>query len=240
MSCMITVWTALLLPALLTESPSLQETILAADAAYAHGADDAKQGVIPRLEGERGKGGDYDVLWRLSRARYELAEKATKEEKSALLEKGIEDGERAIALRPDAVEAHYWLGASYGRYAEIRGMFKALHLASQLRTEMEAVLRLSPAFEGCDAFLALGELDTQMPGILGGSKTRAIARMEDGLRMCPRNGELRLALARGYVNQGRRDDAKAQLQFLLHEPEEGSETDRKNREEARKRLQRLE
>jgi hypothetical protein len=237
---MITVWTALLLLAQKSESPSLQGTILAADNAYAHPTDDAERDVLLRLEGERGKGYDYDILWRLSRARYELAEKASKETKSALLEKGIEDGERATALRPDAVEAHYWLGASYGRYAEIRGMFKALHLASQLRTEMEAVLRLSPSFEGCDAFLALGELDTQMPGILGGSKTRAIARMEDGLRVCPRNGELRLALARGYVDQGRRDDAKAQLQFLLHQPEQASETDRKNREEARKRLQKLE
>ena len=161
---------------------------------------------------------NYDFVWRLSRACTQLAGTAPKEEKRVLLDRAIKIGEQAVALSPQRPEGHYWLGASCGQSAALSGMFKAFGLAGRLRSEMEAVLRLEPDYEGGDAFRALAELDTQLPSLFGGSRSRAIARSEEGVRRNPGNLELRLTLAKAYLADGKREPARRVLETLVDFP----------------------
>jgi len=200
-------------------SPGPADAVRLADELFSEGRDPARdREALTVLEAAGSASDDYDLLWRQVRVAHQVAQNAAEDERRKLLETAIGRGERAVRLQPSRVEGHYWLGACYGSYAEARGGFKAWRLASKLRTEMEAAVRLQPDFEGGDAFLALGELDLQLPGLFGGSRSRAIARMEEGLKVSPENLELRLTLARGYQQDGRRADARRLLETVVAWP----------------------
>jgi len=83
---------------------------------------------------------------------------------------------------------------------------------------METALHLQASYEDGGAYLALGELDRQLPRLFGGSVKRTIAYLEQGLRVAPQNMALRLALAEAYLDTGRRDDGHRQLLEILHMP----------------------
>ncbi len=157
----------------------------------------------------------YPLLWRAARAESELATHLAGKERKQAFEHAIVLGRRAVAACGECVEGHYWLGASYGRAAEAQGGLRAFFLARRLRGEMEAVLRLQPAYEDGDAFLALGELDRGLPGFLGGDAARALRTLEQGLRVAPDNAELKLALAEAYLDARHRDQARELLEELV-------------------------
>lgn len=221
-------------------NPSTTDAIHAGDELYGRGQDAAHiRDALAVLERALAADpGSYDLLWRMSRALYQLADAAAREDKRPLLDRAIEMGERATAAAPGRVEGHYWLGASEGGAAEIRGAFKALSLVSKLRDEMESVIRIAPCYEGGDAFRALGELDMQLPWIVGGKKSRAVRRMEEGIHSCPSNLELELSLARAYLETGRKEDGRRLLEQIAREPSDPThpDADREVRERAAKRL----
>jgi tetratricopeptide (TPR) repeat protein len=167
---------------------------------------------------ERALGNDannYQLLWRVARSRFYAGEEAAGNEKVGHYDRGIVVGERAVASEPNRPEGHFWLGANYGGASEQKGAFKALRMIGKIRAEMEAVIRIAPGYEEAKAYLALSELDRQLPRLLGGSNARALNYGEQGLRYAPNNLELKLSLARAYLEAGRRPEAKRQLEELL-------------------------
>ncbi|HKX27405.1 MAG TPA: TRAP transporter TatT component family protein [Blastocatellia bacterium] len=159
--------------------------------------------------------GNYQWQWRVSRAAFYVGDSAPKTEKLRFYERGIAVGQQAIALQPSSVEGHFWLAANYGGYSEMKGAFKALRMVKSIRAEMETVLKLNDRYQDGSAYLALGEIDRQLPWLLGGDTKRAITRLEQGLRVAPTNLELKLGLARAYQDEGRKEDARRQLQEIL-------------------------
>ena len=115
-------------------------------------------------------------------------------------------------------------------------MFKALSLIGKVRSEMETVVRISPGYEDARGYLALCELDRQLPWLLGGNTKRAVGYCEQGVKLAPANLELKLALARAYEEVGRRADARKQIEELLALPVNPmrATSDRGVKEEARK------
>ncbi len=84
----------------------------------------------PLEEAERLAPGDYDVLWRLARLEFWLADDPTvkDEEKSRLGKRAWEYGDRAIAAGPDRVEGYQYAAAGMGNYGLGIGVLKALRL----------------------------------------------------------------------------------------------------------------
>jgi tetratricopeptide (TPR) repeat protein len=181
----------------------------------------------------------YDLLWRAARAENQLGTHLSGKEQKKAFDEAIDLGKRAVAARDDGVEGHYWLGASFGRAAQVRGGLGAFFMARRLRGQMEAVVRLQPDYEGGDAFLALGELDRGLPGFLGGDKDRGRRYFEEGLRVAPDNADLKLALARAYLDEHRREDARRLLEELVSPPTSGPAPDESLVGEARKLLESL-
>jgi tetratricopeptide (TPR) repeat protein len=163
-------------------------------------------------------GGTYQFLWRASRACYFVGDQVARTEKTRFFERGIETGQLAISLEPKAVEGHFWLAANYGGLAEQKGLFKAIKLTKKIRAGMETVLRLDELYENGAAYLALGEMDKQLPGIIGGNFDRAISRLEKGLSIAPNNLEIKLSLAEAYMARKRKEDARRLLQEILNSP----------------------
>jgi tetratricopeptide (TPR) repeat protein len=188
-----------------------------ADRLFTYGEDASRDqqawGVIERALASDGN--NYQWLWRAARVRYYLGDAAPKANKLKHFESGIGYGQRAIGLQPNAAEGHFWLGANYGGYSEVKGAFSALATVKKIRAEMETVLRLNAGYEDGRAYLALGELDRQLPRLLGGNLKRAITRLEAGLKLAPHNLEMKYALAQAYQEDGRKEEARRQLNELL-------------------------
>ncbi len=161
-------------------------------------------------------GNNYDLLWRTARAYYYVGDfAANKEEKLPQYEKGIAIAKRAVLLKPEAVEGHFWLAANYGGQAQLVGALKALSTVKKIRTEMQTVVKLDPVFENGNAFLALGEIDRELPGVAGGNKKRALTTFEDGLKLAPNNLDLKVTLAKAYAEVGRKDEARRLLEEIV-------------------------
>lgn len=178
---------------------------------------------------------NYQWLWRAARACYFVGDDAAKNEKLTYFEKGIAVGQRAVATEPNAVEGHFWLAVNYGGYSEQKGVFKALVTVKKIRSEMETVLRLNDKYQDAGAYLALGEMDRQLPRIIGGNLNRAITRLEQGLRIAPENLELKYSLAQAYGEAGRKDDARREYQGII-QCQSRNNADRHTQEKAKKKL----
>jgi Tfp pilus assembly protein PilF len=87
----------------------------------------------------------------------------------------------------------------------------------------------------------LGEIDRQLPRLLGGDDKRAVARLEQGLKIAPQSLEMKLALAEAYLDSNRKTDARRQLEELMNLPLSTARTNesRRAQEKARNLLTKL-
>jgi tetratricopeptide (TPR) repeat protein len=160
---------------------------------------------------------DYEAAWRTARLDYTLGDRSTddKEREQAFTD-GMEAGETATKIEPNKPEGHFWLGANYGGYAEFKGLIYGATYAEKLRKEMETVIKLDENFEGGSAYVALGQLDTELPEMLGGDPARAVSTLEKGLHIDPNNALIHLHLAEAYLATKRKDDARRELNWVIN------------------------
>ena len=142
---------------------------------------------------------------------------------------------------PDGIEGHFRLGANYGGYCREKGGITAFRNVNKVRIEMEFVLRVNPAFEEGTAYMALGEIDRQLPKLFGGNLNRATSYLEQGLKAVPASIEIKYALAEAYLDAHLNDLARLELQDALKLPLSTTRTNesRRAQEKARKLLEKL-
>src|SRR5262249_20661645 len=127
---------------------------------------------------------NYEGFWRLARLKYHLADRETSQSnKEKLLQAGMEAGKKAVALEAKRVEGQFWLAASAGAYADLKGALQSLSLVKSIRREFEAAVAIDPKYENGDAYSALGQIDLNLPKLLGGNEKRGIERLEQGLEI---------------------------------------------------------
>jgi len=178
---------------------------------------------------------NYDVAWRRARAYYSLGDDAKgNSEKLRLFDQAIQSGKHAVELKSDGVEGHYWLGVSDGEYGQAKGLLKAYSMTKSIRAEMEAVIRINPAYHNGGAYLVLGRMDFELPGLMGGSNKRAIQEYEQGLKVAPSNLLIKAYLADSYIDAGRKDEARNLLNEVLNNNGDQTPEARDARKEAKK------
>ena len=183
---------------------------------------------------------DYESWWRLSKFCNYWARHAAGAEKLKLFRAGIEAGKKAVALEPDRVEGHFWLGANYGLMAEEGGLIEGLRLIDTIRREMETVVKLDPDYEEGSGLRTLARICYRAPFFKGGDKRRSVQWLEESLRRYPTNSLTMLYLADSYLAVGRRAEAREMLEKILQlcpDPDYGPEL-ADNQAEARQALAR--
>jgi tetratricopeptide (TPR) repeat protein len=138
-----------------------------------------------------------------------------KTQKLALFQDGIDRAKAAVALKPNSVEGHFWLGVLYAVYGETKGIFKSLHMVPDVKREMNAALALDPAFEGFGPDRVLGRVFYKLPGIAGGDNKLSLQHLEHALAGAPTNALTRLYLADTYRSEGMKPKAIEQLRFII-------------------------
>jgi len=153
-----------------------------------------------------------ECYWKASRSAWWLGEHAEERaERLDYFQKGMNFAQKAIALNPDSVEAHFWLGGNEGSYGDSKGVLKSLSLLKPIRHEMREVIRLNDKYLDGGAYRVLGVVDYKVPPLLGGSKTRALEELEKARAMGPQDPFTHYYLAEYYKVTG--DAAKEKMEL---------------------------
>jgi tetratricopeptide (TPR) repeat protein len=107
-----------------------------------------------------------------------------------------------------------------------------------IKEELEAALRLDASFMGGSADRALGRWYARVPRLLGGNAARAEEHLRASLKYDPQSTITHEFLAELYLDQGRKADARSELQAVLAAPisVDWAPEDRNNKEQARRLL----
>jgi tetratricopeptide (TPR) repeat protein len=159
-----------------------------------------------------------DAAWKLARSDYWLGGHAPEAERRRFFEQGIDAGRKAVALQPNRPEGHFWIAANMGALAESYGLRQGLKYRKPIKEELETVLRLDPRFQQGSADRALGRWYFKVPSLFGGSHKEAEAHLRASLTYNPNSTASHFFLAELLLDDGRKDDARAELQKIRDAP----------------------
>ena len=143
------------------------------DATYARGGIAAHRKCLELCEkGLKANPQDFEILWRCARAHRwygEEAKRAVRANWKGLCKKhgkeGMNQAQKAMGLKPDRPEGHYYYGLSVGIYADSVSMFTALKegLKDKAQNSLERVYKVDKMYDRGGAILALGRFWYVLP-----------------------------------------------------------------------------
>ncbi len=158
---------------------------------------------------------NYEAAWKLARASFYVGDHTENDdERENMFRGGTEAGKSAVKLQPDKPEGHFWLGANYGGAAS-HSTIANLSSFNDIKTEMDAVLKIDETYQGYSAYLGLGRLYLQAPRMFGGDTSKAIEYLEKGVKLNPNHSLMRYHLAQAYESDNQDAEAKKQLETLM-------------------------
>jgi len=98
-------------------------------------------------------------------------------------------------LKPSEANYHYKYGGALGMKAKDSNKFKALGMIDEVKASFEKAISLNS--KHIESRWALIELYIQLPGIVGGSESKAIKYSNELLRLSPVDGYL----SRGHIEE---------------------------------------
>lgn len=218
MTNLILISTLILAPVFSEPSAPQTDPIARADDLYAarDSADNIKQAILLMEQLTAREPSNYEAWWRLARVRYYAGDRENDQtKKTKLFQSGVEAAKKAVASDDKRVEGHFWFAANEGEYADLKGALQSIGLVKTIRKEFEVALAIDPTYENGSIYSALGQIDLNLPRLLGGNERRGIERLEEGLRVGPNNAELKVTLAEVYQKKGRRDEARKLVESVL-------------------------
>lgn len=141
----------------------------------------------------------------------------TDEAKLQAYERGRTVGKRAVELAPRSPEAHLWYATNTGRWGQTKGVLRSLFLLPTIREELGIVFELDPKNPGAHALA--GNVDLEVPALLGGGLDKAEEHFRKGLKLDPKFTGMRVDLARVLIKKGKYAEARKELRRVLEERE---------------------
>jgi tetratricopeptide (TPR) repeat protein len=128
-----------------------------------------------------------------------------------LWDKSISYYKKLKILKPKEANYHYKYGGALGMKASEVNKFVALSMVGEVRSSFEKAIALNP--KHIEARWALIELYLQLPGIVGGSETKAIQYSAELRDISPVDGYL----SRGHIEEyfNRYSDAEEQYKRAI-------------------------
>lgn len=163
-------------------------------------------------------GKDFEASWKLARACYWIGTHGADAERRAALDRGVKAAEQAITLDPTKPEGHFWQAANMGALAESFGMWQGLKLRGKIKDALQRVLAIDPAWQQGSADRALGWWYHKVPGLFGGSDSKAEEHLRRALKQNPNSTVSLYFLAEVLLERGRKDDGLKMLQQVLDAP----------------------
>lgn len=110
-------------------------------------------------------------------------------------------------IQPNNADYHYKYGGALGMKAKTVNKFKALGMIDEIKSSFEKAAALDP--KHTESRWALVMLYLELPGIIGGSETKAMAYSNELMRLSPLEGYL----SKGYIDEYFGRNKKAELNY---------------------------
>lgn len=219
---------------LLGSGVALAGTALAeADALYDAGGLENYLAAIPLYEKAVAEAGDnYEVLWKCARAHRDYGNKVKQKaegEWEDLCAKhgkaGMQFAEKAIALAPEKVEAHYYYGLSVGIYSDGVSILTALSegLKNKTQESFETAYNIDKSYNRGGPILSLGRFWTVLPWPMSDEdKALEYFREFQAAGYLDKSDEGKIYMSELLIDIGGKDneaEAKALLQVAAMSPE---------------------
>jgi tetratricopeptide (TPR) repeat protein len=211
-------------PALAQSSPGLAALLERSDAAYARRDEPGELDEVRSSleEGQRLAPDEYEVLWRLARLEFWVADDPALggKEKSRLGKKAWEHGDRATQANPDRVEGWDYAAAGMGNYALGIGIFQALRegIEGKFKERLSRAEQIDPDYEHGAIQTAWGRFWFKLPWPKYDARKSERA-LQKALEKNPDNVRAHVYLADLYRKEGHEDRARGELEkALAHEP----------------------
>jgi hypothetical protein len=105
-----------------------------------------------------------------------------------------------------------------GALAESFGLRAGLKYRKPIKEELETVLAIDPSFQAGSADRALGRWYFKVPGLFGGSNTKAEAHLRASLVYDPHSTVTHFFLAELLADEHKTEAARTELQLVLDAP----------------------
>lgn len=190
------------------------------DASYAR-RDDPAQLAAHRArlaEAEKQAPGDYEVLWRVARLNFWLADdpKIPPAEKSRLGKVGWSYGDRATQANPGRVEGWHYAAGGVGNYALGIGVITALRqgIEGKFKERLSQAEKIDPDFQNGAIQTAWGRFWYELPWPKY-SASRSRDSLEAALKKNPDNVRAHVYLAELHLKENRVGAWKSELQKAI-------------------------
>jgi tetratricopeptide (TPR) repeat protein len=171
------------------------------------------------LSGARGGSARYEVQWRLARALFFLGQEAGSRESSRqLFSAGIGAGERAVALNPERVEGHFWVGVNLSLFAGVNRGIRGARAIRWARAELKVAAAINESYHDAGPLRVLGRLEHKAPRLLGGNLKRSRELFDRAIAIAPRNSVTLTYAAELAIEMGNSDIAVSLLKQMIESP----------------------
>lgn len=157
-----------------------------------------------------------EVYWRLAEITYKKAEGIEdKSVRKVFYQQALEHSRKALELDPDSVEAHFWIGSSSARLAELVWAFSALGMVKEGIRELKWTYENGPEHRyAVFAAAALGAIYSQAPWPVKDLE-EAEKYAQDAAKRAPNLTLACSTLARVYFEMGEIDKARSEAERCL-------------------------
>jgi len=152
---------------------------------------------------------------------------------------GMKHAEEAVKLDASSGAAHYWLAANQLHAADAE---RSLGRAKDALKQLDLADQLTPKIDDGGPARMRGKVLADMPGLFGGSTSKAIASYRRSLEMAPNCITTHLWLGQAYVDAKKNDLARKEFEWVAaakprpgHEKEDGE--DKQKAQELIKKLE---
>lgn len=226
--------------------------IASGDAAYARFDD--QQALNDYLEAVKLEPGNYEALWKASRAYIDVADlikpttKDAKKEQMTMYGAAVTCARKAVAANPEDTWGHFYVSASMGKRLLLQGKKEQIAGSKTVKAEIDKAIELDPNNDL--AWHALGRWQRRMAEIGGakrvfgsilygsipkGSFEESEAALRKAVELNPTYINHHLELGKTYVSLKKYDEARAEFEKCEELPSTTSK-DEMLKEEARTEL----
>ena len=129
-------------------------------------------------------------------------------------EEGAKAAERAMGLQDSNAQAHFLYAANLGSAERLKGLTNAAMKVKEIKQHVARAIELDP--KHAQALQMMGGLLMELPWFLGGDEKSAQEYLERAIASDGNFTNARILLAKLYMRQDRIEDAKEQLETVIH------------------------
>lgn len=157
------------------------------------------------------------VLARLARTAFLLAEHLPPPRREVYLEKGRTYAELLLTEQPERVEGYYWSSLTLCSTAKTCGAGRALRMLPEIEARLERAAALDPSYDQAGPHRVLGRLYSEAPPwpISVGDLNKSLDHLRRAVLLAPKTSTNQLFLAETCLKLGRKEEALRALEAVL-------------------------